>query len=110
MIRITLTRITIVALLALASGCGSDNEDSDSLGRPCEDTPSTNSCGGTLFCQYPDNANCGAADAPGVCAARPEACTMEYGPICGCDDKTYSNPCVAYGAGTSVRHSGDCSP
>jgi len=37
---------------------------------------------------------CGAADAPGVCREKPQMCTMDYTPVCGCDEQTYSNECV----------------
>jgi hypothetical protein len=51
---------------------------------------------------------CGAADAESVCKPRPEACDMIYAPVCGCDQKTYSNDCVAAAAGTGVYSSGPC--
>jgi hypothetical protein len=74
------------------------------------------SCGGLTgaacpdgqYCQYAADAQCGAADQTGLCQAIPEVCPDIYSPVCGCDDKTYSNECEAAGAGVSVVSQGAC--
>lgn len=65
-------------------------------------------CNQNQFCQWEAEDICGAADAPGTCQYRPEICTEEFNPVCGCDGQTYGNPCNANGAGTSVAQLGEC--
>jgi hypothetical protein len=73
-------------------------------------------CGGLLglpceageFCNYPISAQCGAADQTGTCEVMPQACTLQYDPVCGCDDQTYGNACEAAAAGVSVAATGEC--
>ena len=67
-----------------------------------------NGCGPNEFCNYTLEAMCGAADASGTCAPVPEVCPDNVDPVCGCDNQTYSNACMANAAGTSVLSQGAC--
>ncbi|HEX6374353.1 MAG TPA: hypothetical protein VFZ91_01400 [Allosphingosinicella sp.] len=61
----------------------------------------------TDFCKLPEG-QCDVPDAAGTCTARPEVCIKPVIPVCGCDNKTYSNACEADAAGVSVRAQGEC--
>lgn len=67
-------------------------------------------CGPKQFCSFPPEAHCGAADMSGTCAQMPDACIQMVDEVCGCDDKTYSNGCMAAQAGVSVLAKGPCKP
>lgn len=82
----------------------------------CQDNGGGRDCGGIQglscaageFCNYAPDALCGAADQTGTCDVIPEICTFELNPVCGCDDETYGNACLANAAGVSVAHEGAC--
>ncbi|HTV21036.1 MAG TPA: Kazal-type serine protease inhibitor family protein [Polyangiaceae bacterium] len=65
-------------------------------------------CAEGSFCSFPEGANCGRADAPGVCQPKPEVCNFIFAPVCGCDGQTYGNACTAEAAGVSVEFEGAC--
>jgi hypothetical protein len=65
-------------------------------------------CSDSDWCDYPDSARCGAGDYFGTRRPRPEVCTREYLPVCGCNGESYSNACQAAQAGTDVAYPGKC--
>jgi hypothetical protein len=67
-------------------------------GVPCDDGE---------YCSF-EIGTCGAADQSGLCEAIPVVCTEEYAPVCGCDEATYSNACIAARAEISILRIGEC--
>lgn len=128
------TKIGIVLFIA-AAGMAAAGCERSAPETPAEDIAATDStgadasamstggvatgevCGGiagiqcsteTDYCASPVG-QCGTADVAGVCTARPEFCTEQYDPVCGCDGETYGNACQAATAGVNVQSAGECS-
>jgi hypothetical protein len=85
-------------------------------GAPSKLEPAGGTCGGIagvgcnkgLYCLFPPEAQCGAADQTGTCQPVGDMCTQEFAPVCGCNDKTYPNACYAAREGVSVLRKGEC--
>jgi hypothetical protein len=99
-----------------SDGCNVCNCSDGVLGCTKKGCPTSTICGGfagftcsaTEYCAYGEGQLCGAADASSTCKPRPDGCTLDVNPVCGCDGKNYANPCAAALAGVGYSKKGNC--
>ena len=65
-------------------------------------------CATGQYCRFALAVNCGSGDQTGVCTPVPGVCDLTTSYVCGCDEKTYDNACLAAVALTSVAANGAC--
>lgn len=101
----------VVVWLGLAA-CGSTRPppsepaaETGAVGAACGGLALLPPCASGTFCL---REACGMNDQSGRCVARPEVCTRDFAPVCGCDGQTYPNRCNASAAGTNVSADGPC--
>lgn len=101
-----MSRITIglAALAGIALACLGGEASAVGGGSRCG---AHSACGRGLWCE-PAAETCRAGRGRGRCVRVPQACTMMYQPVCGCDGETYSNDCVRRGQRVARKHEGAC--
>jgi len=78
-----------------------DNEVPDNNGQNCAES---DQCGSGNYCHK----DLGMCFAEGICEPKPQECPEIYFPVCGCDDNTYDNDCMANVGRTNAFYSLPC--
>ena len=97
--------VLATAAIALAAGCDSGPTFTD-VAAECG-TIQGIVCPEGQTCELPAGL-CNVADLGGTCVVKPDLCTQEYDPVCGCDGVTYGNDCIRLSEGVQKSHDGEC--
>jgi hypothetical protein len=89
---------------AAAAGVNVASEGACKTGTAAKPCKTNKQCGAGAYCAK----ETGKCDDEGVCAQKPQICPLVVAPVCGCDNKTYNNGCMAHRAGVNVKHDGKC--
>jgi hypothetical protein len=109
--RISVLSLASIAVFACSSGAPMESVDEhqDELRwrRACAG-PRDHQCPDDRYCAALRPGRCPGEEQIGVCMRRPEVCTDEFNPVCGCDGVTYPNACNAAAVGVAVASRGEC--
>ncbi len=97
-----ISRITCVVFLFFSLSSTLHAVESEAT-RVCHDN---GECDRSQYCSKPA-AQCD-LKSYGLCTTRPQVCTFQYDPVCGCDGNTYGNACSAASSGVNVAYQGEC--
>lgn len=101
--------VLVLTAVAIAAAASCSDDDPTQPGEPFEcGTFQGLACPEGEVCELPAG-QCQVADLGGSCVPRPDFCTQDYDPVCGCDGVTYSNDCARLMAGAQKSHDGACS-
>jgi Kazal-type serine protease inhibitor domain len=93
--------VALGMLLFIPAGAGAVG-----VGKTCDGIAAIR-CDKGLWCEH-KTGTCGGADISGKCVKIPQLCNQAIFPVCGCNNKTYSNDCKRRMAMVQKKADGSC--